>query len=440
MNVRKHIRKQKLIEFLKYDCKYVHFLLSTLLLTKSLWFIQSKRPYKAIDILSKLHRTGWWGSESSVIFVINRFILKSSEMKKVFLSNLIDNVRPLENTKKFFERPDELLEGVCIFVNSATEDTKGVVIVKYSYYFALLFKFYDVKKLSENYHIVLEPSWAGTCDLGILAYATLDEPVFVMAYEARDFKFINKLESNLIPVKLSSNWWVNHNEFVPSDLEKDIDIVIVSGWATFKRHHMIFKAFRELKKRMPDLKASLAGYPHDLHMEDIKKLAEHFEVSENLTFYEWIPPNEVSKLYARAKVNLLWSRFEGLNRSIIEGMFCDTPCIMRDGFNYGQKYTYINNKTGLWANENTLVNSIEWILSNSETFAPRKYVMEHHNCEKATQILEKAINDVSRSRGMKPIINSAVKINELHGMTYLHDGTERDFIQDIAKCKQYLLQ
>ena len=128
-----------------------------------------------------------------------------------------------------------------------------------------------MKAMSERYHIVLEPSWAGTCEPGILAYSTLDAPVFIMAYEARDTKFLNDLKTNLKPVPLSSNWWVDHRNFKPAiESKKDIDIIVISSWTYFKRHYRIFDALRKLKQSNPRLKVALVGYSVDMTLEDIK--------------------------------------------------------------------------------------------------------------------------------------------------------------------------
>ncbi len=437
MNIKKHIFKSNLSEFLKHDLKFLMLPLSCLYLLKAIWFLINKNTLLAVETLSKLHRTAWLGSEIAVIFLVRKFVLHDTSANQRFLASLVTRIEPADNTQRYFEDPLNIFDGVCLIIKSPTNDSKGVIIVKYSFYFPLLFKLFDMPSLAQKYHFVLEPSWAGTCEPGILAYSTLEFPVFVMAYEQRDFDFLDRLDGNLKPLLLSSNWWVNHNNFMPNDgIERDIDIIIVSGWATFKRHHKIFEALKKLKAEMPNFSAALVGYPHDLTLTDLKSLAKHFEIDENLSFHEWIEPAEVSKLFARAKVNLLWSRFEGLNRSIIEGMFCNTPCIMREGFNYGQKYSYINEKTGRWATENTLVQHLKEMIHSTEAFSPRAYVLEGHNCHKGTSILQEGINNAIDEG--EHIDNLAVKINELHGMAYFNEEDQHKFDEDILNCKGYI--
>ena len=424
--------KTKIIEIVKFD--YQSFKLPFTifyLLIFSFYYIR-KRELDSVEILSKLYRSGWAGSKSSVIYIIRHLFKKpTSVFKRVFLEQLTEKVVPLEHTKHFFTDPSELFVGVCIVLSPSTSTSKGILLVKYSYYFPLMFKLFNMQKISDNYHIVLEPSWAGTCEPGILAYTTLDAPVFVMSYESRDTHFLKGISTNLIDVKLSSNWWVDHRKFNSiSETIRDIDIIVISTWAQFKRHYFIFKALVELKSKIPDLSVCLVGYPGDLTMQDIKFMAEEMELTDIVSFYEWLPPDEVSNLLQRSKVNLLWSRFEGLNRSIIEGMFCNVPCILREGFNYGDKYPYINAKTGRFSSESNLAWNLEDMIKNYREFSPRDYVINNHTCIKATQILTEKINSIEGKLGNDLLCDVAVKINALHGMDYYDNNAHSNYSSD----------
>lgn len=425
--------KTLLKEFIKYDYQALKFPLSLYLLCKFFILFMRGKELESIHVLSSLYRTGWWGSKNTTIYIVKKLYSSDSTFKlftKKFLISLKEETAPLDNTQKFFDDPEVLFNGVFQILRSHTETQKGVILIKYSYYFPLYFKLFDAQAISENYYIVLEPSWAGTCEAGILAFATLETPVIVMAYEQRDFDFIKKINTNLIPIALSSNWWVDHRNFTFNDQKvKPVDIVIVSGWSEFKRHYFIFKQLAKLKKRMPNLKVSCIGYPGDLTMNDIKKIASDFELSQNIEFHEWLTPAEVSGKIQASKVNLLWSRFEGLNRSIIEGMFCNVPCILREGFNYGQKYPYINDKTGHWSAESQLNLKLEYMIENYDKFSPYEYVSQHHTCIKATEILENLINGLDSNLQDKGRLS--VKINELHGMAYFIPDEEIQYKKDV---------
>lgn len=424
--------KTKFIELIKYDYQLLKIPLTMFYLLLALIQFKRKKYLESVQILSKIYRSAWAGSKGSVIYIVRKIFNDSNQnVKSEFLHQLVEQVVELENTKQFFEDPSALLHGVCIVLSPKTNMGKGVILIKYSYYFPLMFKLFNMQKIADNYHIVLEPSWAGTCEPGILAYATLNTPVFVMSYETRDTEFLKGIETNLVDLKLSSNWWVDHRKFDSvENTAKDIDIIVISTWASFKRHYFIFKALQKLKTSIPDLKVALVGYPGDLTMQDVKAMADSMHLGDITSFYEWLPPDEVSKLLQRSKVNLLWSRFEGLNRSIIEGMFCNVPCVLREGFNYGDKYSYINEQTGQFSSESKLADNLKTMLENHTNYSPRDFVLKHHTCIRATNILKEKINEVEAKVGSKLTAELAVKINALHGMEYFDPNSKALFVED----------
>lgn len=435
MNIKIYEIKCKIKELIKFDIPLLQFPVVLLLAAQAVFFYKKNKILSSMELASKLHRSGWAGTEKIVVKIVKWALFNgknSARNRANFIKQLVNSLERKHNTKKFFEQPDLLFNGVCIFLKSYEGGQKGVLLIKYSYYFPLLFKFYDMEAMSKRYHIVLEPSWAGTCEPGILAYATLEEPVFIMAYEERDTKFLNEIDTNLKPVPLSSNWWVDHRNFAPSgECTKDIDIIVISSWTHFKRHYRIFKALRKVKESYPGIKVALVGYPAVMKLTDIRALAEYYGVDDVIEYHEKIPPDQVGAILRRAKINLLWSRFEGLNRSIIEGMFSNVPCIIRKGFNYGMKYPYINEKTGIWSEEKALASNILYMLENYQDFSPREYVLQNHTCFLGTQILEDSINKHYAGEGQR-INGLAIKINLLDCMTYFNPEQKDMFKSDIA--------
>jgi hypothetical protein len=117
-------------------------------------------------------------------------------------------------------------------------------------------------------------------------------------------------------------------------------------------------------------------------------------------------------------VNIIWSRREGVNRAIIEGMFADVPCIVREGFNYGFRYPYINEHTGLFATEAGLPDAILSIIDRPKPMRPREWVMAHMSCEQATDILGACIRQHADSLGERWTENLAVHFSSLHTLSY----------------------
>lgn len=437
MNSRISLFQQAIAEFIRYDFNSIKFIFTPLLYLYLLSI--KKNPVKCIDTLASIFRLNWPGTFKLSLFFVKKNILNNNrQIKSEIYHKLLSEIRATNETQKFFDDPSTFLNGIITVVSPKTETNKGVIVIAYSFYFLLFLKRFNVSEIANNYHIVLEPSWNGVCEKSILAFTALKTPVFVMAYEDRDYNFIKQLKSNLVAIKLSANWWIDHNKFISNtDIhERPIDIICISTWAKFKRHIFIFQALRKLKNQGHIYNLTLIGYPADMSIDDLKKIAEDFGVLEQISFHEWITPQQVNELLNQAKVNIVWSRFEGLNRAIIEGMFCNTPCILREGFNFGEKYQYINTQTGIFSTESQLANNISQMIQHPEKFSPRDYVIKHHNYHKATEILSLAIQKIDNNHDASLMVP---KVSELNGMKYLSDSDEKKFIPDYHYLREMII-
>jgi glycosyltransferase involved in cell wall biosynthesis len=338
---------------------------------------------------------------------------------------------PTASTARFFDEPQRMLGTVILVLKSPTREEKGAILLLYSYTLPLLGKLFDLDRIAKRYHLILEPSWSGYCDLDILCYCGRPFPVFVQAYEPRDAQLIKETHSNLIVVPISNNWWVDHRLFFPlPDGQKEFDVVMVAGWGAYKRHYRFFAALAELRRRGTRLQALLLGYPLGKTKDDILELAQHFGIDKQIEIHEWIPYEQMNEHINRAKVNVLWSRREGFNRAIIEGMFADVPCIIREGHNYGYKYPYVNSQTGCFANEGNLPERLLRMVKNYESFRPRQWVLENMSCHRATEILSDVIGRTCAERGEQWSGGLAVKVNKLHSLEYWNPEDRQRFADD----------
>lgn len=421
--------KDRLIEFIKFDCNQYKYPLVLVTIALSHAYRMIGFHEKAFSIASNVFRTGWTGSDKFGLNFTRYYFLDNPELGKKLSKSYVDSIQPLSNTQKFFDDPLNMLDGVVTVLKENTSKEKGVLIIKYSYYFPLFIKMFDIQKISQSYHIILEPSWAGFCDLNILSYSQFDFPVFVQCYEKRDKEFLLNLNANFVPIDVGPSWFIDHTNFNTSAVSnvRDIDIIMVAAWAKYKRHKAFLEAIKPLITNRSNLSILLIGYPGDLKKSDIQSLVDNNGMTKNVKVLEWLKPQEVANYQKRAKVNILWSKFEGNNRAIIEGMFSNTPAIMREGHNYGEHYDFINSKTGHFASESNLSSTIEKVIeSDANEYSPRAYVLENRNCIKATEIMgntikkwEKEVNNTNWTN------NLAIKINNVHGMKYFQNYGNR---------------
>ena len=428
--------RYKIIEALKYDFKRLKAPLSLLAFFMGYFLYLSKKHVASFKILSQIHRLGWLGSAIPAEYLLRKMHKgcsqdgEPSQIARMY-EHHISSVSSNPVTSRFSDDPGKMLLSGIIVLKSPTDREKGVILTNYNHYFPLILKSFDIHEISRKYYVVLEPSWSGYCCEDVLCYNLVREPVFVMASEPRDASFLNKLGLNFVPVPLGNNWWVDYRVFKPlKRIVKELDIIMIGSWTPWKRHAQFLGALKKLRSKGIILKTCLIGYPMGYSLEDIRSIARDYGVQDQIELYEWLSPEEVNYHLNRSRVNILWSRFEGSNRAIIEGMFAGIPCILRRGINYGHRYAYINEKTGCYADDGDLHRVLIDMVERFDSFRPREWVLENMTCQKAVEVLDKAIGERALAVGEDWNGGIVAKVNGLHGMEYWDESHADKFKAD----------
>ena len=413
MQIEYYIFKQKLLHYLRFESKFFSFVLSlTYFVTFLFLFLISKK--KALYQLGNMFRKTQFGlirklTTYLLIRIINKFgqnIVGNYFSVEVHASKLEPLIKSFYIKKKPFRNR-------LIIVSPPTKNQKGVLLIKYNNYFIYFEKIFDLNKLYQRYIIILEPSFSGYFSPSILVFLKYDIPIIIQAYENEDYQFLKNLNTNLIPVKVGANFWVNPSIFFPKKIKKKFDIIMVAIWADFKRHYRLFEAIKKSKYKK-SLNICLVGKPYPHSKDHIKNLSKFYNVFNNLTFYENIHQQELNDLYNQSKVCLLLSKKEGLNKSIIEAMYANTPSFILKGFNYGQKYEYINYKTGGFINDKQLHIFLDTIKHNFLTteYNPNEWIKKNVSYHVGTQKLIEALNNIEKKH--KIFINKQLeyKVND----------------------------
>jgi glycosyltransferase involved in cell wall biosynthesis len=349
------------------------------------------------------------------------------------LRDFIEGLQPGPATQRFFGDPNRLIGTRVLVVKSPRDNERGLIIMDYSFVFSLVMNLFDFEAIASRYFLVLEPSWSGYADLDILCYAHQTFPVFVQAAEPRDAAFLRTIAPNLVPVPIAANWWVDHRIMRPLEgVAKDVDIVMAAAWAPFKRHHRFFSVLQRLRARGHPLRAVLIGYPAGSTKSEIMQLAEHYGVRDQIEMYEWLSPEQVNVQFNRARVSIIWSRREGVNRAIVESMFANVPCLVRDGFNFGYRYQHINESTGRYATDRNLDAVLLEMCSNERRWSPREWVLEHMSCQAATRVLTENVKATAIGLGEHWTTDPVVKVGSLNQMAYWTPEDQASFSADYA--------
>lgn len=423
-------------EHLQFDSRTTGFAAAWVAVAAAFGFSLAGRNRRALDFLTWAHRSG---RSSSARRLTERVLAapmvndRPSVNRRVaaaydeYLTSITSGAGHLH--------PSNLIGSRLIVLKSPAERERGVIVIDYTYVFPLFARFCDLAALGKRYYIVLEPSWVGYCTPEILVYSRIGEPVFVQTNEPPDATFLKRISPNLIQVPIVSNWWIDHRVMRPvPGIARDIDVAMVAGWARFKRHDRFFAALARLRRNGIRLKVLLIGYPVDGSMtkDDLYLLAKYFGISDQLEIHEHLQPAQVARQLNRSKIHVLWSRREGSNKAIIEAMLAGVPGILREGYNYGYHYPYINPQTGRFASEDTLPATMISMIEHLDDFAPRAWIMEHMTPRIATSILGDRIRKVALQRGEAWTSDLVVKTKSLNNMSYWDPDDASRFASDYA--------
>ncbi len=275
---------------------------------------------------------------------------------------------------------------------------KGILLLTFTETSAFFHHHVDCQALLRFFYVVLEPSWSGYCDPNILFWTRYpDSPVVVQATEDLDFRFLESLESNLVPVPFGASDWVDFRLFRPvPGVGKTYDVVYVTNYNPVKRHHLLLRAIAEL--RDPSYRAALVFGKWGSSRDAIHELIDHYGVRANLEIFDGLDQHEVNVLLNMSKVNVLLSRKEGSNRSIFEGFFANTPGIVLKR-NIGVRKSYINERTGLLVDEHGLARALARFRTAWDRFEPRSWALENISPLRSTQKLGECIRRLAMQRG-----------------------------------------
>ena len=439
----KSVLRAKLVEYVRLDSWLGGRGIALLTVTAGLAYWAIGRSEKALRLFTMIHRADCSPlADRFVEWFLRPKPGQRDSGRQVRLRqtyrDYIANYPRKEAVGSLFDNPAALLNSRALVLKSARPDEKGVLLLDYNFVLPVFAKFFDVKRVAERYRIVFEPSWSGLCDLDILCYTPFDFRVFMEALEPRDAQFLRSLNANLVPLPIASNWWVDHRVFRPlPEVKKEVDLIMLASWAPFKRHIRFFESLSRLRSRGHRPSVLLVGYPYQTTTAQILQEARYFGIADQLQIKENLSPEEVNVELNRSRINVLWSRREGVNRAIIEGMFAGVPCIVRDGFNYGYHYPYINESTGCYATEDGLPDRILSMLEPAASMRPRDWVMENMTCQLATKIIADAVRAEALAAGEPWREDLAVKVSRLTSMRYWDDEDRSRFASDyeyLASC------
>lgn len=281
------------------------------------------------------------------------------------------------------------------------EGERGVILSYFEYNWSRLLRgIPDYGEFARRYTVVHLPSWSPT-RYDLLAEALRrgapELPIYIQPANDRERSKLERFHPRIRTVAGLACDWVDPACFLPrSWAERDIDLLVVSNWAPFKRHWELFSTLR----RMPrDLRVVCVGQPDSgKTLADIRELQRRFRAPQEIEFLESIPIDRVTDLQCRAKVSPLFSRWEGGCVAAVEALMAGSVLAMREDARIGAR-AHVNAETGVTFRHRSAAEQLLRALEDGQSLRPREWAIEHIAADRTLEKLNAQLRADSFAAG-----------------------------------------
>ena len=317
-------------------------------------------------------------------------------------------LRRMENLKPatvLLPKADDvvMVDKAAIFKPALPGGEKGVIFISFETNWQRLLSagVEAVQELGRNYRFILAPTWSPPHSVvGCVFPRMVPLPVFTTISNVRDLEILPRISGRYRLLPLYASSWVNPGMFTPlPSARRDIDVIVLSNFARYKRHHVLFRALASITPAQRP-RVMLVGQPDGLRTgEVLLKEAADFGVRDCIELRQRVSDAEVCELLCRSRCALITSRREGSCVAVVEAMMADTPVGLLRGAEIGSA-TFLNEQTGRLLDENNLAKELVRLIADSPSFAPREWVLKHGvDCHTSTSIANEALRKEALANG-----------------------------------------
>jgi glycosyltransferase involved in cell wall biosynthesis len=293
---------------------------------------------------------------------------------------------------------DDSIASALLLKEPGPDGEKGVLLLGMEMGWTALERAGRGTRLFEDYNLVILSSWSPPQlhDFARLVNLSSD-PIYVGVSNRADDPTYELLAPTYTPIPLMACDWLDPAEFRPRPrAERDVDILMVAGYAAYKRHWLLFEALRGMRR---DLRVVLIGGPWEGRtIEHLKDEIRAFGVRQDIELPGMLPIHQVYEYLGRARASVIFSRREGACVAVAESFFSDTPVGMMRDAHVGSR-AYINATTGVLFDRRHLSGQFARFLEESRGFKPRAWAIENISCHRSSTRLNEILRQDARRRG-----------------------------------------
>jgi glycosyltransferase involved in cell wall biosynthesis len=285
-----------------------------------------------------------------------------------------------------------------IIVKSPTGDgEKGVLYVSFENNWLRLIEHHDLPKLLEDYFLVVASSWSPPDFPSHWALAHIGpDPVFLQISNLSDMEIHQRFRHQIRPMPIMASDWINPEFYKPRPhRQREIDILMVAGWSRLKRHWLLFRSLRKMRR---DLRVVLIGQDSEGRTaDDVWREAKAFGVADRIEMIPDATIEMVTEQLCNSKVSVVLSAREGSSVIVTESFFADTPVAMMRNAHIGSR-AYINRQTGVLLQLETMAAQLGELIEKRTSYGPRAWAMGNATCFHSTTKLNSLLLEYSVER------------------------------------------
>jgi glycosyltransferase involved in cell wall biosynthesis len=287
---------------------------------------------------------------------------------------------------------DKVLDKGLILKSPGADGEKGVLYLSFEYNWLRLVAYYDLRKLLQEYLLVAASSSSPPDFTSHWALAHIGpDPVFLQISNPSDKERHERLSHNIRPVPIMASDWINPEFYRPRPHpQREIDIVMVAGWSHNKRHWLLFRTLRAMRR---NLRVVLIGQNSEGRTaDDVWREAKAFGVTGQVEMIRNATIETVTEQQCNSKASVILSAREGSCVVVTESFFADTPVAMMHNAHVGSR-AYINRQTGVLLRSETMAAQLSQLIEQSASYGPRAWAMANVTCFHSTRKLNSLLRD-----------------------------------------------
>lgn len=271
----------------------------------------------------------------------------------------------------------------------------GIVYVGFEMEWAKYLRHVNLGEFARRYTLVVAPSSNPHNLVNYVLPASFPQRVFTLINHDEDIPVLARVSANYRVVPLYTSHWVDPRIFRPLPRgERDIDLVMVAAWGKVKRHHVLFRAIREMPE---NLRIVLIGQDQEGRTAAmIREEAALYGVANRFRTLANATHAQVIETLCRARASVLLSRKEGSAVVIPESLFADTPVALLKNADNGSR-AFINPSTGVLLEEGNLAGHLRAFVQRADEYKPRAWAEANISCFRSTEKL----NDILREHALR---------------------------------------